>query len=163
MINAAASMGLKLSSIDRELLKIILAPNGKVSSKDIAKKLGIPETTVQRHRRRLEKDFLVISYMLDLSKFGWHRVDFFVASERGKTGKVASDAMKFDEVTFVGKSIGQQTIDLHIQTILKGNAEILQMMERLKGMEGVKDVIWSEIVEVVGRKTSIPIQIIDEL
>ena len=152
-----------MSAIDRKLLKMMLAPNGKISSKDMAKKLGIPETTVQRHRRRLEKDFIKMVYSLDLTKFGWHRVDFFVATERGKTDKVAEEVMRFDTVVFVGKSIGQQTIDLHVQTILKGNAEILQMMETLKSTVGIKDVIWSEIVTVVGRKTSIPNHIIDKL
>lgn len=152
-----------LSPIDRKLLKILLSPNGKISSKDLAKKLGIPETTVQRHRKRLEKEYLTTSYSLDLGRFGWHRVDFFVATERGMTGKVAVEAMKFDEVVQVGRSIGQQTIDLHIQAILRGNAEILMMMEKLKSMEGIKDVIWSEVVEVVGRKVSIPNHIIDQL
>jgi hypothetical protein len=37
------------------------------------------------------------------------------------------------------------------------------MMELLKAMPGIKDVVWSEIVEVVGAKTSVPVQIIDKL
>lgn len=154
---------LMLSSVDRKLLKILLVPNGRVSSKDLAKKLNMPETTIQRHRKRLEKSILKLYYTLDLTKFGWHRVDFFIATERGKTDAVAAELMNFEEVTFVGKSIGQQTIDLHAQTILQGNAEILEMMERLKGMAGIKDVIWSEIVHVVGKKVSIPHHIIDRL
>ena len=162
-MTSAEKTGPILSAIDRKLLKMMLAPNGKISSKNMAKKLEIPETTVQRHRRRLEKDFIKMVYSLDLTKFGWHRVDFFVATERGKTDKVAEEVMRFDTVVFVGKSIGQQTIDLHVQTILKGNAEILQMMETLKSTVGIKDVIWSEIVTVVGRKTSIPNHIIDKL
>ena len=152
-----------LSEIDRELLKVLLTPNARLSSKDIAKKLGIPATTVQRHRKRLERDFLKISYALDLKKFGWHRVDFFVATEGGKTLSIGKELLKHDEVIHVGRSIGQQTIDLHVQTILEDNGEILRMMELLKSMQGIKDVVWSEVVEVVGAKTSVPIQIIDKL
>jgi len=63
----------------------------------------------------------------------------------------------------VGKSIGQHTIDLRVETILEDNAEILRMMELLKATKGIKDVIWTEIVEVVGRKMSIPSQIVDRL
>lgn len=37
------------------------------------------------------------------------------------------------------------------------------MMELLKGIQGVKDVVWTEIVEDVGRKASVPLQIIDQL
>lgn len=102
-------------------------------------------------------------YALDLKKFGWHRVDFFVATEGGKTLAVGKELLKRDEVIHVGRSIGQQTIDLHVQTILEDNAEILGMMELLKSMPGIKDVIWSEVVEVVGSKISVPIQIIDKL
>jgi hypothetical protein len=71
--------------------------------------------------------------------------------------------LKRDEVIYVGKSIGQHTIDLRVETILEDNAEILRMMELLKATDGIKDVVWTEIVEVVGRKTSIPSQIIDKL
>ena len=153
----------QLSELDRKLLKILLTPNGKISSKDVAKKLGLPATTVQRHRKRLERDFLKISYSLDLKKFGWHRVDFFVATEGGKTMLVGKKLLLRDEVILVGRSIGEQVIDLHVQTILQDNAEILRMMELLKSMPGIKDVVWSEVVEVVGSKTSVPTQIIDKL
>jgi hypothetical protein len=54
-------------------------------------------------------------------------------------------------------------IDLRIETVLENNAEILRMMELLKAMPGIKDVVRTEIVEVVGRKMSIPSQIVDRL
>jgi DNA-binding Lrp family transcriptional regulator len=154
---------LSLSDLDRKLLKILLSPDGRISSKVIARKLGIPATTVQRRRKRLESEFLTFTYSLDLKKFGWHRVDFFIATEGGKTMDVAKELLKREEVIHVGRSIGQQTIDLHVQTILQDNADILNMMELLKSTPGIKDVIWSEIVEVVGNKISVPIQIIDKL
>jgi DNA-binding Lrp family transcriptional regulator len=152
-----------LSNIDRKLLKILLVPDGKISSKSIARKLGVPATTVQRHRRRLEKEVLTVNYALDLGKFRWHKVDFLIATESGKTELIGKILLKRDEVIYVGKSIGQHTIDLRVETILEDNAEILRMMEILKAMDGIKDVVWTEIVEVVGRKTSIPVQIIDKL
>jgi hypothetical protein len=37
------------------------------------------------------------------------------------------------------------------------------MMELLKGMPGIKEVMWTEIVEVVGRKITIPSHIIDKI
>lgn len=153
----------RLTDVDRKLLKVLLTPHNKYSSKALAKKLGLPATTVQRRRKRLEKDFLKISYTLDLAKFGWHKVDFLIATESGRTDVIAKSLLKHDAVVYVGKSIGQHTIDLRVETILKDNAEILKMMELLKAMPGIKDVVWTEIVEVVGTKTSIPSQIIDRL
>jgi DNA-binding Lrp family transcriptional regulator len=158
-----SSKAIYLSPVDRKLLKTLLTPDGRHSSKALARKLGLPATTIQRRRKRLENEFLTISYNLDLAKFGWHKVDFLIATESGKTGFIAKTLLKRDEVVYVGKSIGQHTIDLRIETILQDNSEILRMMELLKATPGIKDVVWTEIVEVVGRKMSIPSQIIDKL
>ena len=151
-----------LTAVDKRILKMLLTPDGKHSSKSLARKLGIPATTVQRRRKRLER-FLEIAYTLCLKTFGWHKVDFLIATESGRTGFIGKELLKLDEVIYVGKSIGQHTIDLRVETILEDNAEIRRMMELLKGMPGIKDVIWTEIVEVVGRKMSIPSQIVDKL
>ena len=71
--------------------------------------------------------------------------------------------MEIDEVTYVGKSIGEHTIDLRVETIVKDNVILLDLLENIKGMDGVNDVVWSEIVNVVGKKRSIPSSIIDQL
>ena len=152
-----------LSKVDRELLKVLLGPNGKTSSILLSKKLGIPPTTVQRRRKRLERQFLELSYSLNLEKFGWRRVDLLIATKYGRTSSVAKQLLSYDEVTYVGKSIGEHTIDLRAEIIIKDNAQLLDILEKVKAMDGVNDTIWSEIVEVVGRKRSIPSKIIDLL
>jgi hypothetical protein len=43
------------------------------------------------------------------------------------------------------------------------NAELLDVLEEVKGMEGVRDTVWSEIVQIVGNKRSIPSYVIDRL
>ena len=139
-------------------------PNGdSKSSKSLSAKLGIPVTTVRRRRKRLEDKFLKISYVLDIEKFGWKRIDFFISIRNGMVDAVAKKLLDIDEVTYVGKSIGEHTIDLRIETIVKDNASILDHLERIKAMDGVNDVVWSEIVRVVGKKISIPISIIDKI
>ena len=152
-----------LSNIDREILKAILSPNGKHSSTLLSKKLGVPQTTIQRRRSRLEKEFLELSYSLNLEKFGWRRVDLLIYTRNGKTDSVAKQLLENEEVTYVGKSIGEHTIDLRVEIIVKDNAELLDILEKVKAMEGVQDTVWSEIVEVVGKKRSIPSRIIDSL
>jgi DNA-binding Lrp family transcriptional regulator len=152
-----------LSDVDRELLKALLNPNGKSSTGLLSNKLGIPKTTIQRRRKRLEKEFLRLSYSLNLEKFGWRRVDLLIATRNGKTSSVAEQLLSNEEITYVGKSIGEHTIDLRAEIIIKDNAQLLDVLERVKAMDGVNDTIWSEIVEVVGRKRSIPSKIIDQL
>jgi DNA-binding Lrp family transcriptional regulator len=155
---------LLLSRIDREILKAVLSPNGKRSSSIfLSKKLGVPQTTIQRRRSRLEKEFLELSYSLNLEKFGWRRVDLLIYTRNGKTDSVAKQLLENEEVTYVGKSIGEHTIDLRVEIIIKDNAELLDILEKVKGMDGVQDTVWSEIVEVVGKKRSVPSRIIDSL
>jgi hypothetical protein len=52
---------------------------------------------------------------------------------------------------------------LRIETIVKDNASILDLLGKIKAMDGVRDVVWNEIVTVVGRKISIPSSIIDRI
>ena len=164
MSKAVAKQETSISELDRKLLKILLMPNGdSKSSKSLSAKLGIPITTVRRRRKRLEDKFLKINYVLDISKFGWKRIDFFISIRNGMVDAVAKKLLDIDDVTYVGKSIGEHTIDLRIETIVKDNASILDHLETIKAMDGVNDVVWSEIVRVVGKKISIPISIIDKI
>lgn len=155
----------KLSESDKEILKVLLSPdNGiKRSSLLLAEKLRIPLTTIQRRKKRLEKDFLTSSYTLNLEKFGWRRVDLLIYTRNGKTDSVAYRLLENEEVVYVGKSIGEHTIDLRVEIVVRDNSELLNILEKVKAMDGVNDVIWSEIVQVVGRKRSIPSRIIDML
>jgi DNA-binding Lrp family transcriptional regulator len=155
---------LLLSSIDRDILKAILNPNGKRSSSTLlSRKLGVPQTTIQRRRSRLEKEFVELSYSLNLEKFGWRHVDLLIYTRNGKTESVAKQLLENEEVTYVGKSIGEHTIDLRVEIIIRDNAELLDILEKVKAMEGVQDTVWSEIVHVVGRKRSVPSRVIDAL
>ena len=151
-----------LSDVDREILKILLVPDGNIQSNTIATKLGLPFSTIRR-RRGLENEFFKTYHILDIEKFGWRRVDFFISIKNGKANTVANNLIELDEVTYVGKSIGEHTIDLRIETIVKDNILLLDLLEKIKGMDGVNDVVWSEIVSVVGRKISIPSSIIDKI
>jgi DNA-binding Lrp family transcriptional regulator len=162
-MSARADKTAHLSDIDKQLLNILLSPNGNVTSHTMSKELGIPITTIRRRRRRLEAEFIKSHYVLDIEKFGWRRVDFFLSIRNGKINSVAEKLLKIDEVTYVGKSIGEHTIDLRVETIVKDNVMLLDLLELIKGMDGVNDVVWSEIVRVMGRKRSIPSAIIDKL
>ena len=129
----------------------------------MSRKLDIPLTTIQRRRKRLEKEFLKEDHTFLLNKFGWRRVDFFISTRDGKTDALANELIDMDQVTAVGKSISEHTIDLRVETIVEDNHELLDILEKLKGMDGIRDVVWSEIVGTVGNKTSVPSYIIDRL
>lgn len=153
----------KLSDIDKKILRVLLSPNGKVSSHSLTADLGVPRTTIQRRRKFLEKHYLQFSYSLNLKNLGFRRVDLLIYTGGGNTLAIAKKLLQRDEVVYVGRSIGEHTIDLRAEVIIGDNSELLDLLEEVKGMPDVKDVIWSEIVQVVGTKRSVPTSIIDRL
>ena len=81
----------------------------------------------------------------------------------GQTLSVAKRLLKLKEVTYAVISIGQPTIDLKTEAILKDNEDVLQVLEMIKATAGVKDAVWTEIVQVVQWKAAVPEHIINEL
>ncbi len=152
-----------LSSTDKKILSVLLEPDGKITTYELAKKIGLPRTTVQRSRTFLEDRYLQFSYVLKLRELGFRRVDLFIQTERGKTVEVAKELLKLDPVVSIGRSVGQPTIDLRVEAIVKDNSDLLDLLELVKGMEGIRDVVWSEVVQTIGRKKSIPEGVIEKL
>ena len=73
-----------------------------------------------------------VHYVLHIEKFGWRRVDFFISILQGKVNQVAGNLMNLNDVTYVGKSIGEHTIDLRVETIVKDNSVLLNLLEEIK-------------------------------
>ena len=69
---------------------------------------------------------------------------------------IGKELLKRDDVAYVARSIGQFNIDLRAEVFVRSNDELINMIEEVKAMRGVKELIWSEIIEVVGRTNHIP-------
>jgi hypothetical protein len=76
---------------------------------------------------------------------------------------VAKALLQRDEVMYVSRNIGERTIDLKVKTIVRTNAEIASLLETIKGMEGVNDAVWTETVQIIGKKDQIPDSIMSQL
>jgi DNA-binding Lrp family transcriptional regulator len=153
----------KLSQIDKKILKILLDPTARISSHELATKLGLPRTTVQRRRNYLERHFLEFAYSLKLTELGYRRVDMLIYTSGGSTIEIAKKLLQRDEVVYVGQSIGEHTIDLRAEVIIKDNSQLLDLLEEVKAIPSVRDVIWSEIVKIVGKKRSVPSSVLDAI
>ena len=161
-----------LSRLDKKILKILLAPNGRTcahiaaavtSNGIIADKLGVSLGMVKRRRELVEKQHLESWYSMNVAGVGHKRVDFLIATGRGRTVPIARKLLKVKEVVSVSRSIGQPTIDLRAELIVKDNAQLLELLEQVKGIDGIRNVVWSEVIHVVGKKGSVPPEIIDIL
>jgi len=151
------------SETDKKILKILLEPKREVSNRELEQKLRLPRSTILRRRKYLEEKYLDHPYMLNVANLGFRRVDLMIFTGGGATTAIARNLLRRDEVVWVGRSIGEHTIDLRVEVIVKNNSELLGLLEEVKGMENVKDVVWSEIVEIIGRKAPVPSSIIDKL
>lgn len=159
-------MNPRLDTLDKKILKLILRPNGgkPVCSKALATKLGVPATTVQRRRKRLEQaGILKTSYGADPKCFGWHNVDYLVSTSCGRTMEIAKKLSGMKQVVSITRTIGQPTIDLRVETVLRDNQEILNTLETIKGIKGVTDAVWTEAMECVVDKAPIPVYLVDDM
>jgi DNA-binding Lrp family transcriptional regulator len=153
----------KISQVDKQILKVLLEPDTNMSTQLLADKLGVPLSTVQRRRKHLENKYLDVTYSLRLKNLGFRRIDFFLYTTGGNTADIGRELLKHKEVVSVGRSVGEHTIDLRAEAIIRDSSELLDLLEAMKAMPNVRDVIWSEIVDVIGKKRSIPSEVIDLL
>lgn len=149
-------MATLLSKHDAEIVKNLLATRAEIAARLLSEKLGISPNATHSVPKEWGNEYLAINYSSTLEKYGWRQVEFLIATLAGKTMAVGKELLKRDQVAYVARSIGQFTIDLRVELFVRSNDELLNLIEEVKAMDGVKDVIWSEIIEVVGRKNHIP-------
>ncbi len=150
-----------LTEVDKKMLRSLLLSKGRVSSLALSRKLEIPLTTVQRRRKRLESEFLEVNYSLSFSKLGWRRAHLFISCDKGRTSMIGKDLLEQICILSVSRSMGEHTIDLHAEIIFNNNTELINLIDWIKAIEGVKDLMWTEPVEIIGKR-SVPVQIIGQ-
>ena len=143
----------QLSETDRKMLSLLLNSEGKIPTHELSQQLGIPLSTVQRRRKRIEETYLIKTYSLDPMKFGFRRIDLLIYTQGGETMKIGKELLKREEVTFAARTIGEHTIDLRVEVFVKDNGVLLDILEEVKAMKGVRDVVWTEVIETIGRKS----------
>ena len=142
----------ELSDLDRMMLRLLLDSEGTISTHEISVQLGISLSTIQRRRKRLEQEYLIKHYSLDPIKFGYRRIDLLIYTEGGETMSIGKQLLEREEVTYAARTIGEHTIDLRAEVFVKDNGVLLNLLEDVKAMKGVRDVVWTEVIETIGRK-----------
>ena len=138
-----------LDSTDNQIIDELIA-NADISSTEIASKLKVPLSTIQRRRAILESmSILKHKYELSPLSFGLRPVEFWIMVEGGKAEEVASRMFeKFDNV--LRTSIQMNTIsNVGILAYFNSSEEVVRMLEEIKSMKYVNRVEFAEIVKVV--------------
>ena len=143
----------RLDSINLGIIKeLIEDPNMK--SADLAAKLQIPSSTIQRRRAMLESSSILRkTYELDLSALGWREADLLITVDRGRCRDIAQRLLRNfkNNVKSSTLRIGDPEVNVVAEIIYKSSPELLEIVENVKNMDLVSFVEWSEITEVVGR------------
>lgn len=155
-----AGSKITLSPLDKKILKSLLKFHGNVSSVTMAKDLNIPLTTLQRRRKRLAS-FIHHSCSLELKQLGLRSVTFFITSVSGTTSGIGMEILSWPGVLSVVRTFGSNGIDLTAEVLLKTNKEIVDYSERMKRLEGVKELFWTEWIEIMGMKNETYNSILD--
>jgi DNA-binding Lrp family transcriptional regulator len=145
-------MSPQLSEIDRKMLKLLLDSGGHIPTHELSQQLEVPLSTVQRRRKRLEANYLIKTYSLDPIKFGYRSIDLLIYTVGGETMTIGKELLKREEVVSAFRTIGEHTIDLRVEVFVKDNSILLDLLEQVKAMKGVRDVIWTEVIATIGRK-----------
>ncbi len=156
-------MAALISKHDLEIVKNLLVSRAEIAARLLSEKLGISPGATQPISKEWGKEYLAISYSSTLEKYGWRQVEFLIATTGGKTMALGKELLKRDQVAYIARAIGQFNIDLRVEVFIRNNDDLINLIEEVKAMPGVKELIWSEIIEVVGRKNHIPLEILEAL
>jgi DNA-binding Lrp family transcriptional regulator len=153
-----------ISPADKKILKALLSSTGGVSSLTLSKELDIPLSTVQRRRKRLEANLLEMSYTLKVERFGWRTATLFISTRNGMTAAVGKEILSWkNSISCVSRTMGENSIDLKADIIFKDNEELVEAIGRIKAIEGVEKVSWSEQIRTIGHNSNLVPYILDKI
>lgn len=143
---------LDLDSLDIKIMRELLG-NPNSSSSKMVRKFGIPLSTVQRRKTRLERLVLTRKYELNTHDLGWRNAEILMLVENGKADYMAEKLIeKFDNVIGTSTRINTKS-NLAAYVCFRNSYELHELMEKIRAMPNVSNIEWSEIVRDVGNKT----------
>jgi hypothetical protein len=145
-----------LSEQDANILSQILSSNDEISSHQLSTKVGISARAASAKRKALSKKYLIVTRSLDLQRYGWRQLQLLISTTGGRSIAIGKELLKLKQVVFVGGTIGEVKIDLRAEVFVRNGQELLDVLEKVKTLNGVKEVVWSEVAEVIGIKNPPP-------
>jgi len=141
---------------DLEIIRDLLATRAEIASRMLSEKLGFAPKAIPPISKEWGKGYLSISYSSTLQKYGWRQIEFLISTTGGRTMAIGKELLKREDVAYVARTVGQFNIDLKVEVFVRSNDDLINLIEDVKAMRGVKELIWSEIIDVVGRTNHIP-------
>lgn len=132
----SVSTAVSLDALDREIIGL-LKVDGRISYKDIAKQLDVPDATARyRVQRLLQSDLIQIQAWPNPKYFGVPHVaivQLFI--ENGWIEPVAEQLAAIDEVQFVAITAGRHNIVIDVY--FGDHKELLEFYAKLNSVTGI--------------------------
>lgn len=149
--NKKLNDALAIDSLDIKIIRELL-DNPDSSSSNIARKLSVPLSTVQRRKTRLERSLLTRKYELNTHDLGWRNAEILMLVENGTADRMARELMeKFDRVIGTSTRINTKS-NLAAYIGYRNSDELHELIEKIRAMPSVSNIEWSEIVRESGNK-----------
>ncbi|MEO9295690.1 MAG: Lrp/AsnC family transcriptional regulator [Nitrososphaera sp.] len=128
-----------------------------VRSADIAARYGMPLSTIQRRRTRLERSVLKKNYQVNIKDLGWRNAEILIAVEKGKSEEVAKMLLKQHDKNIASASlrIGHPNVNVMVSVFYRTSEELHSLIEAIRGTQNVTSVEWTELAKEVGTNRSI--------
>ena len=143
--------------LDNINLKIIeeLLNNGDIKSSEIATKLAIPLSTIQRRRTKIEKTIVRKTYEMSLNQMGFRTALIFVDVQKGKAKETGEQLLKrYDHYILRASTRINSSNNLCLEIIYDNSEELHALLEEVKAMPLTTSVDWSEQVYSIGDNIS---------
>lgn len=153
--------GFQMDSLDLEIVNELL-DDSEATSTDIARKYNKPLSTIQRRRTRLEKTILKKDYSINVKYANWRSGEIFMSIEKGRTQEIGRHlfekyATNMTLVTTTLNNVGNLIGHIYYRS----SPQMFSVIEELKKIESVKEVMYAEHIEVLGDRK--PRFILEEL
>lgn len=142
-----------LSKSDKIILHQLFSSQGRISSLKLSRDLDIPLSTIQRRRKRLQDSLVETRYLLRMEKLGWRSATLLVSTTNKTAESVGKQVLEMsDLVSSVTRAMGGSNFDLRIEVIFKTTPDLIALIDKIKSMEGISGLIWTESLNLIGRK-----------
>ncbi|HIH72143.1 MAG: Transcriptional regulator [Thermococcales archaeon 44_46] len=140
---------MKLDEIDKSILRL-LQEDGRMSYSEIARKIGVPESTVRLRVKKLMEEGIIRKFaaLINPFKAGYSIVAFIAVDiEPNKVKRAVEELSKLPEVDVLGIATGAH--DVLMQVTVKDLQELENfLIEKLGKIEGIKSTETSILTSV---------------
>ncbi|GAA4509486.1 HTH-type transcriptional regulator Ptr2 [Brevibacterium yomogidense] len=132
--------GRSLDTLDSKILEI-LQRDGRISYREVGRRLGVSEGTIRSRANRMQSDGVVtFAAIADPMKMGYRVMAFFLLQVKVGYQQSAIDALtEWPEITYISACIGRA--DLYVQVVCTDHDQLWSLLsERFADVEGVEHV-----------------------